>query len=417
VATSLNKGTIVAAYDAKGAIRPGWPIALVDWPNCSLWSAVDGSIRVLCPGTRAFAFDIAGRPLPGWPVDIPDGTEGSLYSGSWCQSDDPSDASRCPVDGYLYVLHEGKNGVRLNRISVDGTLRAGPTMPYPQYDAQAGPYWVLGADGTAFWIVRYVDPARDTMLITAYELEGARSGWPIRVPYGISHPVAGPDGRVYLIQETFAEGIAQDKSRILAFQPNGHPLPDWDGIVPVVATQSDVGPYIPGPPLVAADGSAWLVTETLGGGTYGGTTAYAVDAAGHVRAGWPYHRAVGRTTPGYSSPCDIDAYLLPARPVLGPDEVLYLLQQAASAMTGGQITAIASDGKVRDGWPVVLSRPGAAFWSVVARPDGMAYALAVEPEPNPRPPVERCAVPPASATILAIGPDGRVRYRVTVVEP
>jgi hypothetical protein len=69
--------------------------------------------------------------------------------------------------------------------------------------------------------------------------------------------------------------------------------------------------------------------------------------------------------------------------------------------------AIGPDGRVRPGWPVVLERPGAEFWSVVVGSDQTAFALAIEPEAGER----------SSATILAIGPDGTVRYRVTVVEP
>ena len=68
--------------------------------------------------------------------------------------------------------------------------------------------------------------------------------------------------------------------------------------------------------------------------------------------------------------------------------------------------AIAPDGNVRPGWPVYLTRAGAAFWSVVVGSDGIAYALAVEPEANGR----------TSATILAISPDSTVDYRTTVVD-
>jgi hypothetical protein len=69
--------------------------------------------------------------------------------------------------------------------------------------------------------------------------------------------------------------------------------------------------------------------------------------------------------------------------------------------------AIAPDGTVRPGWPVYLTKAGAAFWSVDVGADGTVYALAVEPETGRM----------TSATILAIAPDSTVRYRTTVVEP
>jgi hypothetical protein len=88
-------------------------------------------------------------------------------------------------------------------------------------------------------------------------------------------------------------------------------------------------------------------------------------------------------------------------PAVGPGDVLYLPQ------AGRRLVAIGPDGRVRPGWPVVLTRPGAEFWSVVVGSDGTAYALAIEPEAGDR----------TSSTILAIAPDGTVRYRTTVVDP
>lgn len=83
---------------------------------------------------------------------------------------------------------------------------------------------------------------------------------------------------------------------------------------------------------------------------------------------------------------------------------------------GGQISAVGLDGKVRDGWPVVLNRPGATLESAILGSDGTLHALAIEPETYRDPPAESC-VASDSATVLAIDPDGQVRYRVTVVEP
>ena len=88
-------------------------------------------------------------------------------------------------------------------------------------------------------------------------------------------------------------------------------------------------------------------------------------------------------------------------------QLLYLLYEAANSSTGGSIAAIGRDGRVVDGWPVGLKRAGSMFWSIVVAPNGTAYALAVEPEPNGS----------HSATILAIAPDSNVLYNVTIVEP
>jgi hypothetical protein len=62
---------------------------------------------------------------------------------------------------------------------------------------------------------------------------------------------------------------------------------------------------------------------------------------------------------------------------------------------------------VRPGWPVVLTRPGAEFWSVVVGADGTAYALAIEPE----------AGSASWATVLAIAPDSTVLWTTTIIDP
>ena len=110
---------------------------------------------------------------------------------------------------------------------------------------------------------------------------------------------------------------------------------------------------MPVPPLVAADGSVWLVTDA---------TATAVDAGGRIRGGWPYRASVSLGPVGYCPPCDtcgvpcsIDCSDWRTTPILGPDNVLYLLQDAPSTTAGGQISAIGPDGTMRDGWPVVLT--------------------------------------------------------------
>jgi hypothetical protein len=85
---------------------------------------------------------------------------------------------------------------------------------------------------------------------------------------------------------------------------------------------------------------------------------------------------------------------------------------------GGSIVAVGADGAVKAGWPVVLRRAGAEFESVVVGADGTAYALAIEPERYEDAECETGSpVPVSSATIVAIAPDGAIRYRVTVMEP
>jgi hypothetical protein len=138
----------------------------------------------------------------------------------------------------------------------------------------------------------------------------------------------------------------------------------------------------------------------------GGTTVYGLDAVGNVMAGWPYRDTIGLQW-SYNPPGDTGGSTRRSEPAVGPGNVLYLLHPPRAATRGGTIVAIGPDGRVRPGWPVLLKRPGSVFGSVVVAPDGTAYALTIEPEGGAR----------SSATILAIAPDSNVRYTTTIAEP
>ncbi|OGO58253.1 MAG: hypothetical protein A2Z32_00395 [Chloroflexi bacterium RBG_16_69_14] len=138
----------------------------------------------------------------------------------------------------------------------------------------------------------------------------------------------------------------------------------------------------------------------------GGTTVYGLDPSGHVMAGWPYRDTVGLQ---WSGDCytSTGGVCWRSDPAVGPGDVLYLLHPPRAATLGGTIVAIGPDGRVRPGWSVRLKRPGAEFRSVVVGSDGTAYALAIEPETGGK----------SSATILAIAPDSTMLYTTTIVEP
>ena len=95
------------------------------------------------------------------------------------------------------------------------------------------------------------------------------------------------------------------------------------------------------------------------------------------------------------------------QPVAGTDGTLYVaLAAAEGSSAGGRIVALDRSGHVRAGWPVILKRPGSAFWLLTPNPTGGLWALAIEPEAND-----------FSATMLSISPTGSVRWTTTIVEP
>jgi hypothetical protein len=366
--------SVLALLDAQGRPRAGWPIALVGWA-CSdgywYWplpvTAADGSVRLVCsairapgePGhSRAFAFDPKGRSLAGWPVDL---------------SDQVSPSQSSVVGDTLVVL------------------------------AQEGGYWDEAvAQSPGVWSL--VGVAADGTL---------RVGGRHEVPdaEGFGFPELGPEGIAYQL----ADADNRTKIRTLAIDADGRVSPVASGEVPVwlLGTYSGAGPLHPAA-LVAADGAAFLLS-------YDERTVYGLDPTGQVMAGWPYQADRGPqwrgSCPEMVTGCGVDL----STAAVGPGDVLYLPREGRilgyrprsrggpvyPLRAGGSLVAIGPDGRVRPGWPVVLTRPGAEFWSVVVGSDRTVYALAIEPEAGER----------SSATILAIGPDGRVRHRVTVVEP
>jgi outer membrane protein assembly factor BamB len=137
------------------------------------------------------------------------------------------------------------------------------------------------------------------------------------------------------------------------------------------------------------------------------STIVAVDPSLKAKPGWPYEP---RTPLVMRDERYIkeDAYCpYIATPAVGPDGTLFLPLQARDGSTGGTLVAVGPDGRVRAGWPVGLKRPGSEFWSVVVGTDGTAYALAIEPESSRT----------SSASVLAIAPDSSVRYATTIMDP
>ena len=384
-----ERGSVVALLDSTGKPQPGWPVALDD-ASCNLPApAVDDSIRVVCAQgydsrSRAYAFTRDGRSIAGWPAGLPSPYRARIV-------DDDLFVMDSVDDNALEVI----TAVRLAVVASDGTLRTGTRVETPDFNEQD---WVplLGPDGTGY-LLTYPNTATEDTEITAFDLDGARQGWLVKVKGRPSSLAFGPNGRIYA-----TEG-REGRSRVLVFDHDGRSLPIGSEALPVAATSvySGAGPYGgPPPPVVAEDGTTFLVSEE------GGTTVYGLDATGHVMAGWPYRDTIGLQWSGdcYTS---VGGTCWRSDPAVGPGDVLYLLHPPRTAKVGGSIVAIGPDARVRPGWPVELKRPGSEFRSVVVGPDGIAYALAIEPESGGR----------SSATILAIAPDSTVRYTTTIVEP
>ena len=398
-----NGSVLLVLLDATGRPQVSWPIELAGATSCRVLLPVDdGSVRAVCSpeelnrelnsGMRAFAFDSSGKALTGWPVDLDGSFTGRMVGDQLTllgrRGNDVCDVGLvCGEDSMVTV-------------AATGAVRRG--VGVPNVGTCCGTEWVVGPDGVAYGVTSLTgwdgDSSSEVSRITAVDLSGVRSGWPVRIAGIASGPAFGPGGRIVLTVGSFA----RETSRVLVFNRQGKTVSPAAASLPIATAQSGVDCIAggPQPPEVALDGTIVVYSEI-------NTAVFAVDQSLAVVRGWPYRPGSPLEYPGSSNPGDGIQCSAIARPAVGPDTLVYLPLHARDAKVGGSIVAVGPNGRVRPGWPVELQRNGAEFWSVVVGADRTAFALALEPESGGR----------SSATILAIAPDGTVVYRTTIIDP
>ena len=392
---------VFTRLDSEGRTRPGWPVMLEGW-SCA-WTngmyrpfgplvAPDGSIRAVCTSdgdagdwglVRAgVGLDGDGRPMAGWPVD--------LRTGGW--------DLQAVLDGETLVTsasvqHSDQSGSKISyefwvtTVSRDGTVNHGVRL------ATAGFAWdLLGTDG----VTRIMEGDRGG-LVTGLSGAGPVEGWPVTLGPRISGPASGPGGTSYFAQ------VADGRTSTIVLGPDGARL-DAGSDAPVAGQQSGewtgAGPHGgPAVPLVAADGTVYLLEQ---GKTAVG--AFGLDPTGAGLPGFPLDVPGQLETQGTCARGETGCGVWVVRPTIGVDGTLYLPLRAPEAGSAGSLVAIARSGSIVAGWPVALPGDGRAFWSVTTGADGTTYAV-VAGDPGH----------PGAASVLAIGPDGRIRYEVPLV--
>ncbi|HSK53548.1 MAG TPA: zf-HC2 domain-containing protein [Clostridia bacterium] len=387
--------TVLAFLGSGGVPVQGWPIRIEHADGCVPKAADDGTVRLLCFHSdddpecvdvcgeiRAYAYDATGSPLDNWPIAFPTGltsgvdVEGARLMGTTlvlAAYDEGEDAGQ----DRAWLFHVEENGAILPGVAAPGVSGSVAIAP----------------NGIAYG--RSVDTSDDGQSVTtvvAFDQRGIRPGWPVQLP-GMASPLAfTPDGAVETI---VADGDGQ--LDLVTIGEDGVIAPRGPSDIPFDQAGLDVwGEHAP---IVLDDNSTYVLGD--------GRVAR-IDAAGNLVPGWPYEPATSYASiEGDCPPGDTGCFFHNPPPVVGPDGILYALEEPAGD-GGGSVVAIDPDGGVRDGWPVTLRRSGAEFWGLVAGPERIAYVLAVEPEPDGR---------SSSATILAIDQASTVVYRATIIEP
>ena len=403
-------GSVIVRLDKSGP-RPGWPIRIEDSTACPLmFPADDGSVRIVCDGTdlprsdtdfsdvRLFAFAADGRLMAGWPVLLRPAFAGGMVG------DELTILSARALE-HVAPIGVVSREVRVTTISADGSISRGKNLP--RVETCCGERWGVAPDGIAYGVFtvgeRDLEGFAEVSQVTALDLSGERTGWPVNIDGIASGPAFGPDGRIVVTVGSYVERT----SRVVVYDRGGKAVARSTEI-PIAAAALLIrgvdGPYecgVPGPipPIVAQDGSIFVTSEA-------DNAIAALDPSLAMMPGWPYRPSTAleyRVAPR-SGDLSCGTFAVPA---VGPDTTLYLPLDAPGGEVGGTLAAVGPDGRVRPGWPVQLKRPGAEFWSVVVGSDGTVFALAVEPE----------ARDTSSASLLAIAPDSTVLAITTILEP
>ena len=391
--------TRVALIGTDGAVGRGWPVDLgVSWCTQFL-TAGDGTLRVVCeapqpddglqaPVTRIFGIDAAGRALPGWPVDI----EGSMYmSGVPMATMHGTDVvlavrqyagdveEEGVVEPPLLVIVDRDGRVNVSEEPEGLTCCSSDVVPGP------GVGYIINRD--------YFGEGSSQVI--AFDLDAVL--WKTSIDAIVSNPAFDDAGNAYFS----AWRLGFDRAQIFVLDPAGRVTRAADLAIGSTNGWSGAGSEHPALPTVSNDGSVVVFDDT------DGTVVMAVDPSSNPRGGWPYRTPVEIAQDGFCPGEDVGCGVASVAPKTGANGVVYVALSPDGSSSGGSLIAIASDGRIVDGWPVGLTRRGAGFWKTLVGSDGGVWALAAEPE-GPE---------SYSGTLLSIAPDSTIRGKLTIVEP
>jgi hypothetical protein len=386
----------IAALDAGGHAKPGWPI-LLPAPHHAVGLAAgrDGSLyATICEPSTAECglhhFTADGRVPHGWPLSLPGMTEcsaplvgpdGTVYAtcvappdpNTGLTGDDPTtgltiaadpvsgvragwpvhyggDGLAIAPDGTLYVSawqsYTGDAPMTVAALAPDGTLRSGWPRSWPgEGDVTLAP----GGTLYAWWYEDREDMEGGfTAKRTFYAAIGADGrtlpGWPRSSIGAASSPAFGADGTLYY---DAVSGDVYARGRKGAVKP-GWPVRGVGG--------SDLAVS---PPYVSPDGSI-LALEAQG--------VTMLNPSGKPIWSWGPGRSGSLTSCLDATPC---AMRVDDPPVFAPDGTAYILVWDAES-GDAEIVALDRHGDVKPGWP----QPARGL--VAAGPDGRVYIVGNE---------------------------------------
>jgi len=351
----------LAAIDASGRMRPGWPAQLGTGRLSGLVVGSDGLVTVLVEtiGSDPYSgttyslhrLGSAGLEVTGWPVVV----EEAIDCSEPVVADDGS--------AYLACEPTSEEGSwRVSAFDAQGGTRAGwPATLEMWYK----PTLKLGSDGTLFlWAGAYDGSGQ----LHALGSDGRdRSGWPVATPVGTGDFLLAPDGSVRLISYVDLVGspcIDAGSTSISAIGANGRTLPGWPRTIDGAAIE----------PVIDPQGTIYVASTNVRGSSPGQVKVVAIGTDGSTRAGWPVAPA------GFTSSCPDRSLRLG----LSPAGTLYLLGNTDDPRAG-RVIALEPTGQTVSGWPFETGlletgcnacAPGSPPQAPVFGSDGTVYLAA-----------------------------------------
>jgi outer membrane protein assembly factor BamB len=240
---------------------------------------------------------------------------------------------------------------------------------------------VFGPDGTVY--LRTGEDGDQQQLVALDAAGHVKSGWPINAAAGSSFgpPVARSGGPVY-VEECGGQRVGCVVHR---FEIDGIETPRWPFDVPAAAS------------CPVADTCASYLLLAPGDTVYraswrrptGQARLIAIDASGRMKPGWPVSLD--------------DADDSPSEMQVAPDGSVFIVTSPNGSDNAGRLWALAPDGSIRAGWPVSVD----ARTSFQLGPHGTVVAMSHEPLLDPS---QGGLCEDANRTVFTVlGPDGRTQ--------
>ena len=374
---SMSRDCRLHRLGQDGREYAGFPFLEPDVSGCEdPLIASDGTIYVTCASAdesmvRVSAVGASGALKPGWPVVLE--TTMALMD------------TQLARDGTLYVVTTtGRWALQIHALAADGSRRLAAVLPEGSSYQYRERLYLVASDGTLR--VWWYEAEREGICVgaerTVFSAVGSDGrtlpGWPKAVAGVATVPVLDESGTLYVASAR--GGMSEGPVSVTVYDQDGNTRAGW----PVAPDALRSGCPEWEVRLAQIPAGTLYVLENVGGKG----VVVALDPAGSTVPGWTYRTAAL----DWGCSWDCGGENPPNAPVFSADGTAYLTTGEGFA-SSPQVLALDSQGRLRPGWPHVLPvpSPGASITNLALSPGGLLFVSQVAD---------------SSVTLFPLGPDG-----------